>query len=62
MSMMMKDLEEKIKNLPPEYRSIMNNGIIIELSNVKNRISEQIYDSKKQELIEKLDIYINKKI
>jgi hypothetical protein len=59
MSMMMKDLEEKIKNLPPEYRSIMNNGIIIELSNVKNRISEQIYDSKKQELIEKLDTQIN---
>ena len=52
-------LEEKIKNLPEEYRKVMGKGIIVDVKVVKNRLSEQIYDSKKSQLIGELETQIN---
>ena len=53
------ELSDKIKELPPEYREAMNSAIIIEFRKVNNKLKDQIYDSKKEELIGKLDTQIN---
>ena len=53
------ELSDKIKELPPEYRDAMNSAIIIEFRKVNNKLKDQIYDSKKEELIGKLDTQIN---
>lgn len=52
-------LEEKIKNLPPEYIHVIGKAIIVDVKVVNNKLSEQIYDSKKTELIGKLETQIN---
>ena len=48
-----------IDKLPEEYRKAMNFGIVVEAGNLNNKLKEQIYDSKKEELIEKLSTQIN---
>ena len=48
-----------IDKLPEEYRKAMNFGIVVEEGNLNNKLKEQIYDSKKEELIEKLSTQIN---
>ena len=53
------ELSEKIKDLPPEYREAMNSAIVIEFKKVNNILKDQIYDSKKEILIAKLDTQIN---
>ena len=53
------ELSDKIKELPPEYREAMSSAIIIEFRKVNNKLKDQIYDSKKEELIGKLDTQIN---
>ena len=48
-----------IDKLPEEYRKAMNFGIVVEAGNLNNKLKDQIYDSKKEELIEKLSTQIN---
>ena len=48
-----------IDKLPEEYRKAMDFGIVVEAGNLNNKLKEQIYDSKKEELIEKLSTQIN---
>ena len=48
-----------IDKLPEEYRKAMNFGIVVEAGNLNNKLKAQIYDSKKEELIEKLSTQIN---
>ena len=54
-SFQMAQLKEIIDKLPEEYRKAMNVGIVVEVGNLKNKLSDQIYDSKKTELIESLN-------
>ena len=58
-SFQMAQLKEMIDKLPKEYRDAMNVGIVVEVGNLKNKLSDQIYDSKKEELIESLNTQIN---
>ena len=58
-SFQMAQLKEIIDKLPEEYRKAMNVGIVVEVGNLKNKLSDQIYDSKKTELIESLNTQIN---
>ena len=53
------ELSNKIKDLPPEYREAMNSAIVIEFKKINNALRDQIYDSKKEVLIAKLDTQIN---
>ena len=52
-------LRSIIDKLPEEYRKAMNFGIVVETGNLNNKLKDQIYDSKKEELIEKLSTQIN---
>ena len=53
-SFQISELDEIIKNLPEEYRQVMNQVIVVDVQNVKKDLKDQIFDAKKPELIEKL--------
>ena len=58
-SIKVSQLKEIIDKLPEEYRKAMNFGIVVEVGNLNNKLKGQIYDAKKEELIEKLSTQIN---
>ena len=58
-SFQISELDEIIKNLPEEYRQVMNQVIVVDVQNVKKDLKDQIFDAKKPELIEKLEEQIN---
>ena len=58
-SIQVSQLKEIIDKLPEEYRKAMNFGIVVEVGNLNNKLKGQIYDAKKEELIEKLSTQIN---
>ena len=58
-SIQVSQLKEIIDKLPEEYRKAMNFGIVLEVGNLNNKLKGQIYDAKKEELIEKLSTQIN---
>ena len=58
-SIQLSQLEEIIRNLPEEYRNAMNNVIVVDAKVIKNQLSDQIYDAKKEILIEELSTQIN---